>query len=517
MTARTILWADDQIEELRSQILFLEGKGFQVVGVSNGEDAISLVRDRRFDAILLDEMMPGRGGMETLQSIRRLDPLVPVIMITKSEEEELMDRALGRRITDFLVKPVQPTQILMALKRALDEETIRRRQVTQDYLKGFAELARMRLEARHWRDWISIYETMVTWELELTRLEDPGLWNAHSEQLRDANAEFGRFVERSYRDWMQGHDAPVMSHHVFEHWVAPHLRAGTRVFLFVIDCMRLDQWRVLEPSLDSLYALQRESYYSILPSATPFARNAIFAGLLPVEIAARYPRWWRGAANEEKSKNANERDLLGTQLARLGLKDVRFKYFKTFNAGETEAMRKQIPTLRDVQLVVGVINFLDILAHGRSQNELLRELAPDESAFRSVMRSWFEHSALLETLKEIAAAPQSVVVVTTDHGSVQAKRSSLVKANREASTNLRYKYGDNLGVDPKDAFVMKNPRDFGLPSDSPIQNYICAKEYNYFVYPTNFHEYERQYRDSFQHGGISLEELIVPCVTLRPR
>lgn len=517
MTTRTILWADDQIEELRSQILFLQGKGFEVVGASNGEDAISLVRDRRFDAVLLDEMMPGKGGMETLQSIRGVDPFVPVIMITKSQEEELMDRALGRRVTDYLVKPVQPTQILMALKRALDEESIRRKQMTQDYLRGFAELARQRVEARTPADWSSIYEAMVTWELELTRLSDPALWDAHREQLRDANAQFCRFVERHYRDWVQGREAPVLSHQVVERWVAPHLKSGQRVFLIVMDCMRLDQWRALEPLLDPLFTMQRENYFSILPSATPFARNAIFAGLLPIEIAKRFPQHWRGAANEERSKNASEREFLTAQLTRLGLKDTKLKYYKTFNAGETEAMRRQIPTLRDVHLVVGVVNFLDILAHGRSHNELLRELAPDEAAFRAVMRSWFEHSSLMDMFRDVAQMRDAVVVVTTDHGSVQVRKSSLVKANREASTNLRYKYGDNLAVDPSEAFVMKNPREFGLPSDSPIQNYICAKEYGYFVYPTNFHEYERQYRGSFQHGGLSLEELIIPCATLRPR
>jgi CheY-like chemotaxis protein len=517
MDKRKILWADDQIEELRSQIVFLESKGFEVVGVSNGDDALDLLRRESFDAVLLDEMMPGRGGLETLVGIRELGSSSPVIMITKSEEEELMERALGRRISDYLVKPVNPTQILMALKRALDEDRITERQVTHDYLRSFSELARQRMEACSWADWADIYDQMVGWELELHRLKDPGLADTHTQQMRDANAEFCRFVEGNYPSWIAGDDGPVMSHQVLAHAVAPHLRDGKRVFLFVLDCMRLDQWRTMEPLLEPWFEVSRELYCSILPTATPFARNAIFAGALPVDIARAHPQWWRGSAREEKSKNAHEKQLLAGQLQRLGLRQVRSKYFKTFKISDTEAMRRQIPSLGDVNLVAAVVNFLDILAHGRSHNDLLQELAPDESAFRSVMQSWFQHSTLLAILKDLAAQSDAVVIVTTDHGSVQVRKASLVKANRDASTNVRYKYGDNLTVDPKEAFVMKKPTHYGLPSDSPIQNYICAKEYNYFVYPTNYHEYERQYKDSFQHGGVSLEEMIVPVATLVPR
>jgi DNA-binding NarL/FixJ family response regulator len=487
------------------------------VGVSNGDDAIDCIQKRRFDAVLLDETMPGKSGLETLDGIRESDSNVPVIMITKNEQEELMERALGRRITDYLVKPVNPTQILMALKKALDEGRIRQRQVTQDYLQSFAELARLRMDARDWRDWADIYDRLVSWELELTRLGDPGLAESHADQMRDANAEFCRFVDQNYRSWISADDRPVFSHDVVERYVAPHLRQGKQVFLFVIDCMRLDQWRMLEEHLDSMFDLDVELYYGILPTATPFSRNAIFAGLLPLQLAKRHPQWWRGSAKEERSKNAHEQELLRDQLDRLGLNEIRTKYFKTFNIGDTEAMRKQIPSLGDVGLVAGVINFLDILAHGRSHNELLQELAPDETAFRSVMQSWFQHSTLREILRDISERDNAVVVITTDHGAIQVRKASLVKANRDASTNVRYKYGDNLGVDPKEALIMKDPTEYGLPSETPIQNYICAKDYNYFVYPTNFHEYERQYKASFQHGGVSLEEMIVPCATLIPR
>ncbi len=517
MTTRAILWADDQIEELRSHVLFLEKKGYEVVGVSNGDDALTSIQNRRFDAILLDESMPGRGGLETLEGIRETDSFVPVIMITKNEEEEVMDKALGRRITDYLVKPVNPTQILMALKKALDEGRILQKQVTQDYLQSFSDLARRRMEANHWQDWIDIYDRMVSWELELNRLEDPGLTEAHADQVRDANSEFSRFVERNYVGWIAGDDPPVLSQDVMARHVLPHLEQGKKVFFFLIDCMRLDQWRMLVPSIESLYTVEENLYLSILPSATPFSRNAIFSGLLPRDIAKKYPQWWRGSAREERSKNAHEKDLLHQQLKAAGLGKKKLKYFKTFNISDMENMRKQLPSLGDVDLVAGVVNFLDILAHGRSHNELLQELAPDETAFRSVMQSWFQHSTLLEILRDLATRENAVVVVTTDHGSIQVKKASLVKANRDASTNVRYKYGDNLNVDSKEALVMKDPVPYGLPRASPIENYICAKDYNYFVYPTNFHEYERQYKDSFQHGGISLEELVVPCVTLTPR
>jgi len=517
MTQRSILWADDQIEELRSQILFLEGKGYQVVGVSNGDDALDLMKRQNFDAGLLDESMPGKGGLETLAHLREFDTRVPVIMITKNEAEDFMDRALGKRIDDYLVKPVNPTQVLMALKKALDEDRLQSQQTTQDYLQSFARLAGRRMEARDWRDWLSIFEEMVNWDLELVRLGDAALAESHGEQSRDANAEFSRFVEANYRDWIAGKDAPTLSPQVVERFVQPQLRQGRRVFFCVIDCMRLDQWRLLERQLSELFDVNTECYYSILPTATPFARNSIFAGMMPLNIAREFKQYWRGSASEERSKNAFEKELLEAQLKRLGLGDKRVKYYKTFNTQDVDAMRKQLPSLRDVELVVGVINFLDILAHGRSQNDLLKELAPDETAFRSVMLSWFAHSSLLELLRELSTQKDMSVVITTDHGAIQVRKSTLVKANRDASTNVRYKYGDNLNVDPKDAIVFKQPEQFGLPSDSPIQNYICAKEANYFVYPTNFHEYERQYRDSFQHGGVSLEEMIIPAATLLPR
>lgn len=517
MTQRRILWADDQIDELGGPILFLEGKGYSVVGVSNGDDALGLLGRERFDAVLLDEMMPGKGGLETLQGIRDLGTSVPVIMITKSEEEELMDRALGRRISDYLVKPVNPMQIFMALKRALDEPQITEQQTAHNYLSSFGQMAQRRMMAESFEDWARIYERFVDWDLQLNRLNDPEPARLHLDQLRDSNADWVKCVEREYLGWLDDPRGPVMSHRVLDHSVLEHLRAGKRVVFLLIDCMRLDQWHAIEPVLAPMFEIRRESALAMLPTATPFARNAIFSGLLPRDIAARYPDWWRGSAREERSKNAFEKELLGKWLGDRGMGELRYHYAKTFDMQDLETLRKQVPTLKDRALVACVVNFLDILSHGRSDNELLKEIAPDEVAFRSVMRSWFEHSTLLDLLRDVSEWEDTVVVVTSDHGSIQVRKPTVVKASREASSNVRYKYGDNINGEAGAILDLRDPERYGLPRDSPIQNYVVACESNFFVYPTNQHDYERQFRDTFQHGGVSLEEMIVPLVTMTAR
>lgn len=514
MSQRRILWVDDQIDELRGQILFLEGKGYEVVGVSNGDDALDLLGRQHFDAVLLDEMMPGRGGLETLEGVRDLGTEVPVIMITKSEEEELMNRALGRRISDYLVKPVNPMQIFMALKRALDESQITEEETARNYLRNFGQMTQQRMTARTFADWARIYDRLVDWDLQLHRLTDPEPARLHVDQIRDSNADWVKHVEREYLGWLDSPREVVLSHRVLDHSVLEHLRAGRRVLFLLIDCMRLDQWRALEPVLAPLFDQRRELVCSILPTATPFARNAIFSGLLPRDIQTRYPQWWRGSAREERSKNAFEKELLGQWLTDRGLGDLPYHYTKTFDMQDLEGLRRQVPTLKDRSLVACVVNFLDILSHGRSDNELLKELAPDEVALRSVMRSWFEHSALFDLLRDVAAWEDTVVVVTTDHGSIQVRKPTVVKASRDASSNVRYKYGDNINGEAGAIIDIRDPERWGLPKDTPIQNYVIACESNFFVYPTNQHEYERQFRDSFQHGGVSMEEMIVPLVTL---
>ena len=524
LVPRKILWADDEIDLLKPHILLLEQKGFRVTPVSNGNDAVACAAREKFDAVLLDESMPGMGGLETLEAIKERDPAVPVVLVTKNEAESLMDEAIGRRIDDYLLKPVLPTQIFLALKRILESDRLQESRLARDYV---AELNRMREEpasALDWRGWIDLYMRSAQWDVELDQAGDTGLKQAHADHRRERNVEFSSFVEASYERWVNageneaGLSRPPLSSDVVARWVAPHLREGRRVFLVIIDCMRLDQWLTIEPLLRPLFDVSVEHQLSILPSATPYSRNSIFAGLLPDDIWKRHPELWQEASNDERSKNRYERQLLDLQLKRLEVElPSGLKYQKIYSADEAALVRRNIVTYQNIPLVALVFNFLDMLTHGRSESDLLRELAPDESAFRSVMKSWFQHSALFEALRWMSKQQDTVVVVTTDHGAILSRRSALVYGNRETSTNLRFKFGTNLGCDPKQAVHLKEPARFRLPAESAHKQYILAKEDYYFIYPTKFHEYEAKYRGSFQHGGISLEEMILPVATLTPR
>ena len=514
---RKILWADDEIDLLKPHILLLEEKGFRVTPVSNGNDAVACAAREKFDVVLLDESMPGLGGLETLEAIKEKDPGIPIVLVTKNEAESLMDEAIGRRIDDYLLKPVRPTQIFLALKRLLESGRLQESRRARDYV---AELARLRMESvggLDWRGWIDVYARSAQWDVELDQVDDEGLKQAQGDQRRELNVEFSSYVEANYESWVHRDGGPPMSTHVVERWVAPHLREGKRVFLLVIDCMRLDQWLTVEPLLRPYFDIQLDHQISILPSATPYSRNAIFSGLLPDEIQRQHPEYWQESTSDERSKNRYERQLLDHQLERLSIKlSSGLKYIKIYNAEEAAHVRRNIVTFQNIPLVALVFNFLDMLTHGRSESDLLRELAPDESAFRSVMRSWFLHSALFEALKWLAKQ-DSIVVVTTDHGAVLSRRSALVYGNRETSTNLRFKFGTNLGCEPKQAVHVREPARFRLPADAMNKQYIFAKEDFYFIYPTRFHEYESKYRGSFQHGGISLEEMVLPVATLSPR
>jgi CheY-like chemotaxis protein len=514
---KKIMWVDDEIDLLRPHIIFLEERGYQVTGVSSGEEAVSLAGRLRFDAVLLDEMMPGMGGLETLEGIKAVDPAVPIIMITKSEEEELMDEAIGKRIDDYLTKPVNPSQIFMACKRLLDSRKIRGERVVKDYVPEFNRLVSLSSTGLDWDGWADVYSRIAEWELRLDEVGDEGLLQSHHDQKKETSIEFCRFVEGNYADWVHSDDRPAMSTDVFSRHAAPLIAAGRRVYFVVIDCMRLDQWMCLEPVLQPYFDIERHTYCSILPTATPYSRNAIFSGLFPSELARQHPDKWESGDSESRGRNRFERDLLGLQLSRLGLK-VRpgFKYFKVYNVEEGNSIKKQISSLSSLPLVALVFNFVDILAHGRSESEILQELAPDEGGFRSLMRSWFEHSSLFEILKSISKEGAHAVI-TTDHGSVLGRRAALVKGDRGTSTNLRYKFGNNIGCDEKQAVNVKDPETFKLPDEGLNKNYLMAKEDYYFVYPTRFHEFEKHYRGSFQHGGISMEEMIVPCSILTPK
>lgn len=513
---RKILWADDEIELLKPHILLLEEKGYRVTPVTNGTDAVACVARERFDAVLLDETMPGLGGLATLEAIKEQNPSLPVVLVTKNEAESLMDEAIGRRIDDFLLKPIRPTQIFLALKRILESDRLQESRRARDYV---SELARLRAESAgglDWRGWVDLYGRSAQWDVELDQVDEAGLKQVQADQRRELNVEFSQYVETSYERWARGEDAPPLSTDVVSRWVAPALRDGRRVTLIVIDCMRLDQWLTVEPLLRPFFDIALDHHVSILPTATPYSRNAIFAGLYPDEIAKRHPEFWQESGGDERSRNRFERQLLDHQLARLDLKMKPAKYIKVYNADEANNVRRNIATLRDTPLVAIVFNFLDMLTHGRSESDLLKELAPDESAFRSVMRSWFLHSALFDALKWLAKQ-DGLVIVTTDHGAVLSRRSALVYGNRETSTNLRFKFGTNLSGEAKQAVHVKDPARFRLPADTAHKTYIIAKEDFYFVYPTRFHEYENKYRGSFQHGGISLEEMILPVAVMTPR
>lgn len=515
---RRILWADDEIDLLRPHHLFLSERGYEVTPVSSGQDAIALIEKESFDIVLLDEMMPGLDGLSTLERIKTLNPSIPVVMITKNEEEHLMNEAIGRRIDDYLTKPVNPSQIFMACKKILDARQIRQSQAGQSYVARAGQLRVQLSGEMSWRDWIDVHRQLCEWDIEIGRLEDAGLRQMILDQRKECNLEFTRFVENQYPTWVDSEDdSPPLSVDVVPEFVAPLLEAGRQVFFIVIDCLRLDHWLVMEPLLSEYFNIRRSYHYSILPTATPYSRNAIFSGLFPREIAAKYGDIWQAASEEESSLNRFEHRFIDDQLRDMG---VALKsgshYIKVFDPSEGQNLVRRVRSLAKSPLVSIVYNFLDMLVHGRSHSELLKEIAPDETAFRSLVHSWFEHSSLFETLKQVARTG-AAVVLTTDHGAVRSNRATTVYGDRSTSTNLRYKVGKNLRCDAKDALLVRDPQAFGLPRSGLGANFIFAKEDFYFVYPTNFSEYQRQYRDSFQHGGISLEEIVLPIAIMEPR
>ena len=502
-TNHKILWADDESDLLRSHHMYLNERGYDVTPVSNGEDALALLQQEHFDLVLLDEMMPGLDGLSTLEQLKERDPNVPVIMITKSEEEYLMNEAIGRRIDDYLTKPVNPSQIFMACKKILDARQIRQSQAGQAYVSKSNQIREWLAGDMTWRTWIDVHRLLSEWDIEISRIGDDGLRQMIEAQRKECNHEFGRFVEHSYRMWVASEeDSPPLSVDVVPERVAPLLEQGKQVFFIVIDCLRLDHWMILEPMVSEFYNVRRDYHYSILPTATPYSRNAIFSGLFPVEIAKKYKELWsHGGKDDEHSLNRHEHRFLDDQIA---------------DTAEGQSLARKADSMGSVPLVGVVYNFLDMLVHGRSHSELLKEIAPDESGFRSLVLSWFEHSSLFELLKRLSRT-DATVVITTDHGAVRGGRATKVHGDRQTSTSLRYKYGRNLRVDAKDSLLIEDPEAWGLPSTGLGSNYIVAKEDFYFVYPTNYNEYQRQYKDSFQHGGISLEEVVLPVVTLESK
>ncbi len=517
-----ILWIDDEIEMLRSHILFLTEKGYDVTTVTNGKDGIAEVQNKEYDLIFLDEMMPGMGGLETLSEIKELKPNIPVVMVTKSEEETLMNDAIGGKITDYLIKSVVPSQILMVCKKILDGKKISGEYVTKDYLQDFSLISRRLLDDLDYNDWIDINLKMVNWDMELDEHREIDLQQTLSEQKRESNQEFSKFVEKNYEYWINNkgkEDVPVLTTDIVEKFVIPQLSSAEGpVFFFILDCLRLDQWLVMEKHLQEYFTIEKDYYYSILPTATPYARNALFSGLYPSEIASYFPDIWESNKDDERSQNKHEKELLQLLLDRKGIKlDNELKYMKIIDPDVGRSFEQNIVSHRRTHLMAVVVNFLDMLVHGRSDSELIKEIAPNEAAFRSLTNSWFLHSSLFGTFRNIANMNKAKVIITTDHGSIITRRAAKVLADRETSKNLRFKFGKNLKVDSKFAIQITNPLEFKLPKRGVTTSYIIAKEDYYFVYPTEYHKYLNYYKDTFQHGGISMEEMILPVITMESK
>jgi CheY-like chemotaxis protein len=517
MQKRRILWVDDEIEVLKPHFIFLEGKGYQVEGVPSGHDAIERVGQENFDLIFLDEMMPGMDGLATLEKIKDIRPNVPVVMVTKSEEESLMEQAIGQKIDDYLVKPINPSQVLSVAKRILEKRKIREDHLSRQYVQDFQRLEMLRFTGLEWTDWTEVHRLLCQWDIEIDQYRGVGLEQTHREHKKNWNMEFSKYIERHYADWVADEqNRPPLSVDIVKRYVFPHLQQKKQVFFLVVDCMRLDQWMALEPLVAEDFTIQRDYYFSILPTATPFSRNALFAGTFPDEVAKLYPDAWN-PTSVDASRNRNEHQLLDRHLDGLGLKlDGESKYIKVLEITEGENLARKLDTYKNTPLLSVVYNFLDHLVHGRSESEILKEMAPDEAAFRTLMKSWFQHSSLYDVLKQLARW-DCKVVITTDHGAILGGRGTVARGRKDASTHLRYKYGENLGCDAKAAVKVDNPESYRLPSFSRYTNYIFAREDYYFVYQTNFNEYDRQFRGSFQHGGISLEEMILPIVVLSPK
>ncbi len=513
-TRNKILWVDDEIELLRPHILFLQEKGYAVLPVTNADDAISLIRDEQFDLVLLDESMPGKDGLTALAEMKEINPALPIVMVTKNEEERLMEEAIGSRIDDYLTKPVNPSQILSTCKKILDRRKITGARVSRDYIAEFNNISRKLFEPLSWQDWIDIYIPLAEWEVELDQHADLGLRQTLADQKRECNAAFAKFIEQNYPGWLKGKERPVLSTEIVQRHVIPPLREGRKVVFLVIDNLRLDQWFTIEPLLRASFSVEREYYYSILPTSTPYARNAIFAGMFPREIEKEFPSMWVLEKDDDSSLNRHEREFLEAQLARLKVTlKPELKYIKIIEQNEARAVEKQIGSYADLPLLALVVNFVDILAHSRSDSEVLREITPDESAYRSLTKSWFEHSWLFRILQQLAAR-DNVIIITSDHGSIRGLRGAKVIGDRETSTNLRYKFGRSLKADAKQAIIVSDPQTYQLPSFGINTNYLFAKEDFYFVYPTNYHYYLNHFRDSLQHGGVSMEEMILPVVRL---
>ena len=509
------MWVDDEIEMLRAHIIFLEKKGYDVTTVNNGNDAIEECRKRNFDLVLLDEMMPGITGLETLQQIKEISPSTPIVMVTKSEEENIMDQAIGQKIADYLIKPVNPSQILLALKKNIHKKQIVTEVTQTGYRKEFQDIAMRIMDCSTLDDWKDIYRRLVRWELELSSA-DSDMTEMLQMQKEEANNSFAKFVRKNYLSWVAPGTTqrPLMSPDIFKKCVFPAVNNGEKVFLVVIDNFRYDQWRTLAQDIGEMFDVNEDMYMSILPTATQYARNAIFSGLMPEQIESMFPDLWVDE-DEEEGKNINEEPLVRTQIERYRRHDT-FSYHKINDSAAAERLVERLGELTKNDINVVVLNFIDMLSHARTESKMVRELANNESAYRSITLSWFRHSVVGELIKALAQT-DCTVIVTTDHGSIRASKPIKIIGDRNTNTNLRYKLGKNLNCQSKEVFVVKNPHEAQLPAPNLSTSYVFATGNSFLAYPNNYNYYVSYYKDTFQHGGISMEEMLIPLVTLKKR
>lgn len=510
----SILWVDDEIDLLKPHILFLEKKDYRVTTCKSGQEALEEIRNTTFDIVFLDENMPGISGLETLNEIKQIDASLPVVMITKSEEEYIMDEAIGSQIADYLIKPVNPNQILLSLKKSLDNSRLVSERTTANYQQEFRKIAMDLSMVNSWEEWAELYKKLIYWELRLEDIEDSSMFEILESQKIEANSQFGKFIDKNYTSWFDGDDAPVMSHTLFKKLIKNEIEDAPTL-LVVIDNLRYDQWLAFEEVLTAFYRKKKEvSYFSILPTATQYARNAIFSGLTPLDMEKRHPDWWKNDT-DEGGKNLFEDKFLGAQLKRLGM-NLKWEYHKISSLKQGKQLAQNFKSQKDNDLTVIVYNFVDMLSHAKTEMEVIKELASNDKAYRSLTLSWFKNSPLLDIVQQAQLLGMKLIV-TTDHGTINVKHPSKVIGDRETSLNLRYKTGRSLTYEEKDVLAAKNPHSIHLPNINLSSSFIFAKNDLFFAYPNNYNHYVSYYRNTYQHGGVSLEEMIVPFVVLEAK